>query len=1386
MRAAITLILTLLWSTTLVVGQFGQGKLVYHNLNLPYSVATGDLDGDGDVDVVSSSRELEWVKNDGSGNFGLPIRFPNEGPDFKAKSIISLDYDKDGDQDVIAVDDFLGRVNLWKNLGGGVFQNPQTLLSSATSVVAVTLYSVDFDRDGDHDVFVCRTGGQNDLLTNKYPLDSWEAATHLASIGPSMDVADINHDGNLDIVSINQGGVYMNGTTITPGVFFNGEWLYVKLSDLDRDDDLDVVVFGHSNDKIVWLKNENGNFSMQTIATTENLDYYAAQVFDFDDDGDDDIIASCFFWCGTDLYENQGGGVFTKTSLAIGGAVNRYEMVVDKINGDPHLDLIKTNQASRVIVWYANNYPPFTGIESNFYFTGGVCNGDSVFFKHQARGKNIVSWRWSFGDGFESNLRHPSHLYKTPGTYTVTLTVTNQSGATASRAKVVTIKSPPDPIPDTTIRYCSDFIDIQLDPTHNYNWVNPNDLERPYWTRTSFRHYHVHPDTTREYFVFTLDETGCRSEQISTITTIKYFTPSHPTVVGATSDEGPAELVLNASVPVRAGERIFWFEPGNPTSVHVGTKLTREFETTTEFYVQAVNEIGCASPKVPVVAAVWNEPNIPPKVLWADITESNTWTEGNGVSVNPNGKVLAWGQYGSGNVISGGVTLPDGNSSLNKFLIEYNQNGESQKLLRFVSEGETSSLGIPLLKQDNLGNYYMSANLNGNPKIGGREISGVNTPIIVKLSTTGQYIWHYLFRSGGEISSIQINAANELVVTCNYFSQVQVKKFNPQGNILTESQINLPRQVIQAEVDEDGTFYTLSYEGTTLFLSAFNSTGTQKWTHIITEQLMQFGIKKLLITDRGIVVAGMVSGDAYRVFGRELGGGSATFILQVDFDGNLKWLLRSVGLVLINELFTSNGSVYFTAVQSPRAASLGAIPLPVFGNYIFMIDSEGRPRWVKRMSSNHIRLWAVANDKEELFVNGYFVDFMTVDGFNLYSRTNTPFVDYNIFTAKIGHEFRSNFSHRGSCAQQEVSFKDLSTAQNGTTIDAWSWDFGDGATSQLRNPKHTFSASGQYLVRLVVRNNLGSESTFSKLLTVNVQPQATISLRSSLPLCQGDLAVVSSESEHDAYEWSTGANTPEIQVSSDISAITLRVRDKNGCWSEPSPEYPLVFHDRPNKPIIQVSPSFDICQGTQAILSTNSFTFYEWSNGSSNSSISVEQAGKFGVRVANVIGCWSVFSDSIHVNVLSPPSSLLQFDGKDLIPPDGLSHRWFRDNVFVEESAGAYTPLSSGTYQVETTATNGCTSISNSVVVVITGLEPNADFAIYPNPAVDEITVQSKDNSKLILEVKSANGIQILKTGFESEVTLKCTDWANGVYIILLYTPEGITRSYRISKVTNK
>jgi MYXO-CTERM domain-containing protein len=73
-----------------------------------------------------------------------------------------------------------------------------------------------------------------------------------------------------------------------------------------------------------------------------------------------------------------------------------------------------------------------------------------------------------------------------------------------------------------------------------------------------------------------------------------------------------------------------------------------------------------------------------------------------------------------------------------------------------------------------------------------------------------------------------------------------------------------------------------------------------------------------------------------------------------------------------------------------------------------------------------------------------------------------------------------------------VDFTDQSTDAEGAVV-AWQWDFGDGATSTVQNPSHTYATMGSYEVSLTVTNNEGVTATVVHTVAVTVPPIAAFS-----------------------------------------------------------------------------------------------------------------------------------------------------------------------------------------------------------------------------------------------------------------------------------------------------
>ncbi|MGB0402579.1 MAG: PKD domain-containing protein [Salibacteraceae bacterium] len=97
------------------------------------------------------------------------------------------------------------------------------------------------------------------------------------------------------------------------------------------------------------------------------------------------------------------------------------------------------------------------------------------------------------------------------------------------------------------------------------------------------------------------------------------------------------------------------------------------------------------------------------------------------------------------------------------------------------------------------------------------------------------------------------------------------------------------------------------------------------------------------------------------------------------------------------------------------------------------------------------------------------------------NRGETEDYTVNIAVAPIAPltDFKSNVTT--SC-QGVIEFSDLTP----NLVTSWVWEFGDGDTSHMQNPIHTYTTSGTYTIKLTATNSFGSKSeTKTNLITIN-------------------------------------------------------------------------------------------------------------------------------------------------------------------------------------------------------------------------------------------------------------------------------------------------------------
>jgi serine protease len=114
-----------------------------------------------------------------------------------------------------------------------------------------------------------------------------------------------------------------------------------------------------------------------------------------------------------------------------------------------------------------------------------------------------------------------------------------------------------------------------------------------------------------------------------------------------------------------------------------------------------------------------------------------------------------------------------------------------------------------------------------------------------------------------------------------------------------------------------------------------------------------------------------------------------------------------------------------------------------------------------------------------------------------------------------------------------ATFTDQSTDSDGTVV-AWSWNFGDGATSTAQNPSHTYTADGTYSVSLTVTDDGGATDSTSQSVSVTSGGSEGISLTATGYKVRGRQTV--------DLTWS-GATSTNVDVYRDGALLTTTAND---------------------------------------------------------------------------------------------------------------------------------------------------------------------------------------------------------------------------------------------------
>ncbi|XMB66934.1 FG-GAP-like repeat-containing protein [Mycoplasmatota bacterium zrk1] len=374
------------YSTEFVVkNEVLEGPLVQHNINSSamsaYSVHTVDIDGDGDMDVLSASVDddtVAWYENDGVGNLTEHIITDVAGGADGPTSVNAADLDNDGDMDVISSSIYDDAI-IWFENNNQVFTEHIITDIGGGALGMRSIHIADLDSDGDMDVLSASreddTIAWYENLGGTFIKDEKHIIIDTAAVNGRWDVyaADLDNDGDMDVLSASDDdqaiawheNLGYNDTLgyaefSSPNLIMTGliSARSVYAADLDNDGDMDVLSASKGDDSILWYENKGGYFTQDEKNIIIDVDGGAdgawdIRAVDFDSDGDMDVISASILDNTIAWYENKGG-YFTQDeqnviTTSAGGAISIHTSDMDS---DGDMDIISAMQTDNTIAWF--------------------------------------------------------------------------------------------------------------------------------------------------------------------------------------------------------------------------------------------------------------------------------------------------------------------------------------------------------------------------------------------------------------------------------------------------------------------------------------------------------------------------------------------------------------------------------------------------------------------------------------------------------------------------------------------------------------------------------------------------------------------------------------------------------------------------------------------------------------------------------------------------------------------------------------------------------------------------------------------------------------------------------------------------------------------------
>ena len=355
--------------------------------NTPNSVAIGDINGDGKLDLAVAGPESSLVQvllNNGAGGYTTT---GYSGGVLGVNNVVIGDLNGDGKADLVTTDSERGRFIgvLLSNGAGGYSSAKQYETFRNTTSVAIG----DLNGDGKADLVVGTNDNVVEVFLNNgagdYPTSKIYNTGTDGGNTRSIAIGDLNGDGKADLATANSNGnnvsvLLNNGVggyaapksyTVSNNPYFSP--YSVAIGDLNSDGKADLAVGGQTGVSILF-SNGAGGYATPIVYPVSGGGSIMA-IGDLNGDGKIDLAVAA----GNSLLVllNNGVGVYDVAPTSYPVGMTPVSIAIGDLNGDGKADLTTANKRSNdVSVLFNCNAP--TVVTLPFAITGATVNCETV------------------------------------------------------------------------------------------------------------------------------------------------------------------------------------------------------------------------------------------------------------------------------------------------------------------------------------------------------------------------------------------------------------------------------------------------------------------------------------------------------------------------------------------------------------------------------------------------------------------------------------------------------------------------------------------------------------------------------------------------------------------------------------------------------------------------------------------------------------------------------------------------------------------------------------------------------------------------------------------------------------------------------------------------